>query len=364
MADSLTREVVETSRRVLDAELMVPTGMDPQPHLQRWKEIRPHLEELGWFDLLGTPETGGLGLPPAVAVRLLRLAGQHLVPGPVVDSVLTVPWLLSQPGVPVGVLEGFRLSVATVDPCADLGRTIEVRDGRIRGTARCVLGAGDAEALLVHVLDHDTERLVVLPTAHPDVHVEPLRGADPCQPVGHVELDCAVGEMQLVCSTEEDLPVRLRAWRRVGSAAYLAGIAERVLSFGVEHALQREQFGRRIGTFQAVQHLLADVAVIAQSLANLVDFSAQELPVVGGREAVLVGAAAKARAGSEAVLACETVLQVLGGIGFTVEHPLHHYLKRAISLAAQHGSPAELNLLAGRMVLAQRQESPGVVRVP
>lgn len=98
---------------------------------------------------------------------------------------------------------------------------------------------------------------------------------------------------------------------------------------------------------------MADVAVIAQSLANLIDFASTEVSAVDEHEVVLTAVTAKARASTEAVLACETVLQVLGGIGFTVEHPLHHYFKRALSLAAWHGSSAELHLLAGRLVLAQ-----------
>lgn len=360
MTDSLTAELIEASRRVLDAELPPPTGMEAQPHIHRWSEIRPHLETLGWFDLLGRSAAGGLGLSPALAARLIRLAGSYLVPGPLIETVLTVPWLLTQPSVSAGMLNDLRHSVAIVDTCRDLPgndgrRSVQLRYDRIHGTARCVLGALSTDALLVHVTDGDTERLVVVSSTHPGVHVEPLRSADPCQSVGHVEFDCDVGDEQVIRSPDDLLPMRLRAWTRLGDAAFLAGISERVLTFGVDHALNREQFGRRIGSFQAVQHLLADVAVSARSLANLVDFTSEELSGAGEHEAVVIAATAKARAGTEAVLACETVLQVLGGMGFTVEHPLHHYFKRALSLAARHGSPAELHLLAGRLVLAQSQ---------
>lgn len=354
--DSLTADLVEGSTRVLEAELPSPAGLETQPLIDRWSELRKHLEALGWFDLLGSPESGGLGLCPALAVRLLRLSGSYLVPGPVIESLLTVPWLRTQARLYDGPLGDPRLSVATVDPCPDLpgGDALQLVEGRIRGTARCVLGALDADALLVHANDGDVERLFAVPTAHPGVHVQPLRSADPCQSVGHVTFDCGVGEEHLI-SGADDLPAALRAWTRLGSAAYLAGISERVLTLGVDHARRREQFGRPIGGFQAIQHLLADVAVIARSLANLVDFAAEELVAADAHETALIAVTAKARAGTEAVVACETVLQVLGGMGFTVEHPLHHYFKRALSLAARDGSPAELNLLAGRMVLAQRR---------
>lgn len=356
MTDSLTTELLEASGRVLDAELPTPVGMDAEPHLHRWDEVRKHLEALGWLDLLGDPAAGGLGLSPALAARLVRLAGSHLVPGPLIETVLTVPWLLTQPGVYGGMLADHRLSIATVDPCRDLDASpsIQLQQGALHGAAGCVLGAGAADAYLVHAQDGETDQLLVVPASHPGVDVEPLRGADPCQSVGNVTFDCVVGDEHLIRPSDDLLPTRLRAWTRLGDAAYLAGISERVLSFGADYALTREQFGRPIGSFQAVQHLLADVAVIARSLANLVDFASTELAVADEHEAVMLAATAKARASSEAVLACETVLQVLGGIGFTVEHPLHHYLKRALSLAARHGSPAELHLLAGRLVLAPR----------
>jgi len=357
VTDSLITELVEASERVLDAKLPPPTGFDAQPHIQRWSEIQSHLESLGWFDLLGAPATDGLGLSPALPVRLVRLAGSHLVPGPLIETVLTVPWLRTQPGGYGGMLADDRRSVVIVDPCRDLpgSQLLQLRHGRLHGTARCVLGAGATDSLLVIAYDGENGQLIVVPSAQAGVHVEPMRGADPCQPVGHVILDCEVADEQVIRFPDGLMPMRLRAWTRLGDAAYLAGISERVLSFGVDYALTREQFGRRIGSFQAVQHLLADVAVSARSLANLVDFACAELLVADEREAVMIAAAAKARASTEAVVACETVLQVLGGIGFTVEHPLHHYLKRALSLAARHGSAAQLHLLTGRLVLAQSQ---------
>ena len=358
MTDPLTAELVETSRRVLDSELPRPSGLEPEPRIRLWDELRPRLEELGWFDLLGAAGAGGLGLPPAVAVRLVRLAGSHLVPGPVIEAVLTVPWLLARPGLRADLLHVHRLNVITLDPCPDLvgsgdSPTVELASGRLRGRVGCVVGATAGTAFLVDARQGASERLVLVPGAHPGVQVESLRGIDPCQPVGDVHFDCEVGEEHVIGSADELLPARLRAWARLGDAAFLAGICERVLIFGVEHALVREQFGRRIGSFQAVQHLLADVAVLARSLATFVDVASEELDGVDAEEAALVTLSANAQASAGAVLACETVLQVLGGIGFTVEHPLHHYFKRALSLAARHGSPDDLRLAAGRLVLAR-----------
>ena len=83
MTETLTHtELVEASRNVLDAELPAPTGLETRPLIERRKKLHPHLESLGWFDLLFDPEQGGLGLPPSFAARLIRLAGSYLAPGP------------------------------------------------------------------------------------------------------------------------------------------------------------------------------------------------------------------------------------------------------------------------------------------
>lgn len=363
MTETLTHtELVEASRNVLDAELQAPTGLETRPLIERRKRLHPHLKSLGWFDLLFDPEQGGLGLPPSFAARLIRLAGAYLAPGPLVEQVLTVPWLLTNPAVRSSMLNEFRgLAVVTVDPCRDLvadngdRSPIELVGRKLHGRARCVLGVVDGDALLVHVMDGDAERLVMLPASEPGLHVEPLRGTDPCQSVGDVAFECDISDEQVIGSEDDLLPIRLRAWSRLGAGEYLAGITERVLTFGADYAREREQFGRKIGSFQAIQHMLADLAVSARSLGNLMDLASTELSVVDDDERIMIAVTAKARASTEAVFACETVLQVLGGIGYTVDHPLHHYFKRALSLAAQQGSPAELHLLAGRLLLAQNR---------
>jgi alkylation response protein AidB-like acyl-CoA dehydrogenase len=91
-----------------------------------------------------------------------------------------------------------------------------------------------------------------------------------------------------------------------------AGIARRALELGVEHAKSREQFGRPIGVYQAVSHPLADTYVDTELARSI------------------------------AVAACERAIQVLGGIGFTWEHVLHRYYKRALWIQARGGYPREL----------------------
>ena len=119
-----------------------------------------------------------------------------------------------------------------------------------------------------------------------------------------------------------------------------AGIASRALELGVEHAKTREQFGRPIGVYQAVSHPLATTYVESELARSLAYWAAwcvaehdEQLPVAA--------AAAKSFAGDVAVAACERAIQVLGGIGFTWEHALHTYYKRALWIQAYGGYSRE-----------------------
>lgn len=115
-----------------------------------------------------------------------------------------------------------------------------------------------------------------------------------------------------------------------------AGIAQRALEIAVEHAQTREQFGRPIGAYQAVAHPLADTYVESELARSLAYWAAWCVAENDSQSAVAC-AAAKSYAGDVAVAACEQAIQTLGGIGFTWEHPLHRYYKRALWIQAHDG---------------------------
>jgi hypothetical protein len=107
------------------------------------------------------------------------------------------------------------------------------------------------------------------------------------------------------------------------------GIAQKALELAVEHAQNREQFGRKIGVYQAVSHRIADTYVeteLARSLAYWAAWCVAE----EDEQAPVAVAAAKSYCGDAAVAACERSIQVHGGMGFTWEHVLHRYYKRAL----------------------------------
>jgi alkylation response protein AidB-like acyl-CoA dehydrogenase len=126
--------------------------------------------------------------------------------------------------------------------------------------------------------------------------------------------------------------------RLAALALEAVGIAQKALELGVEHAKSRHQFGRPIGVYQAVSHKLADTYVeteLARSLAYWAAWCVAEQD----EQAQTALAAAKSYCSDVAVAACERSIQIHGGIGFTWEHVLHRYYKRALEIQAFGGYP-------------------------
>jgi hypothetical protein len=132
-----------------------------------------------------------------------------------------------------------------------------------------------------------------------------------------------------------------RAQQLVAHALEAVGIGSRAVEMAVSYIGEREQFGKKIGTYQAVSHPVVD-AYVAVELARSLAYWAALCVSTGDRQADVACAAANAQATEAAVRACETSIQVHGGIGFTFEHPLHRYYKRALELESALGFGREL----------------------
>ena len=130
---------------------------------------------------------------------------------------------------------------------------------------------------------------------------------------------------------------------RAAAAAEALGVAQRALDLGVEHAKTRVQFGKPIGTYQAVSHPLAQTYTDVELARSLVYWAAWCVAEDEER-APMAAASAKAFATEAAVAACERSIQVHGGVGFTWEHPLHRFYKRALWLEGFGRRPADLRL--------------------
>lgn len=142
------------------------------------------------------------------------------------------------------------------------------------------------------------------------------------------------------------LPATALAEGRWALGWWLVGTSRAMLSLARQHALDRVQFGRHISSFQAIRHRLAETLVAIEGAeATLHVATPQDDP--DGLAALL----AKAAAGQAALTTARHCQQVLGGIGFTAEHQLHHHVKRTLILDSLLGSARELTREAGKTLL-------------
>ena len=303
------REIRRTARDFLASRYPLETvrkvALDgaPDPH---WDEIA----ELGWPDIaeLGTVE---------LAV-LAEQVGYALAPTP-----LTATWAakLLHPE-----LEGRGTVAMWEEGNADPDRATLRAEGGLTGTKIAVPHADVADVLVVTA--KGGRHFAVDPSA---ATIEPARALDSTRPLFTVRLDGASGTEL----TETDFD---HAWHAIAvmAAAESVGVAARVTAMAVDYAKDRKQFGRPIGVNQAVSHACAQMYLQTEAARNVTLWAAWALDH-DPDEARLATYSAKAYASDAAVDVCRSALQVHGGIGFTWEHDLHLFLKRAEANAHAYG---------------------------
>ena len=261
------------------------------------------LAELGWLGVSVPEELGGAGLTFVEEALIHEELGYALYDGP------------------------FLATVALALPALEPAEQHEVATGAQRWSAEVgglVPEWGRIDAVL-------TENGAI---ARPEG--EPLESIDPTRPLGRL----ATASNNLLLSTRGQAAL----------AAEAVGVAQWALDAAVDYAKTREQFGKPIGTYQAVSHPLANTYAETELARSLAYWSAWCV-AEDDPQAPLAAAAAKAYASEAAVRACERAIQVHGGIGFTWEHPLHRYYKRALWIEAFGGRPHELRReIAERLV--------------
>jgi alkylation response protein AidB-like acyl-CoA dehydrogenase len=249
------------------------------------------LRELGWLGVSVPEERGGGGLSFVDEAILFEEAGRVLYPGPFLTTAVVLPAL------PAVDEQAWSVELDGLVPHLDTVDRVLTEDGT------AVEATGET-----------------LPTV------------DETRPLGRL-----VSDRHKLDLEGEFEPVRLRLL--AGLAAEAVGVAQKALELGVEYVSQREQFGKKIGTYQAVSHPLADTYVeteLARSLAYWAAWCVAE----EDEQAPTAVAAAKSMSAETAVAACERSIQVHGGIGFTWEHVLHRYYKRAQWIDAFGGHAA------------------------
>ena len=268
------------------------------------------LVDLDVFRLAAPAASGGLGLGIVEAAVVYEVLGAHLVPGPLVWTALGaihIPGLAAGGALVGGHEEGDAAAPALLDYGQNLDMVIVLRKDGVFVIPREDLGPIEA----------------VAPT-------------DPLTPIARAR--------QLPRGTQvadRQVAAEMRHIGTVLASALLLGIADRALQAAVDYAGSRQQFGRPIGSFQAIKHLLADMYV-RTLLARSATYAAAA--IADDRESgdfVVAASAAKLVATDAAIRNAKTCIQVHGGMGFTWEMIPHYLLKRAWVLEYGFGSRAE-----------------------
>ena len=315
--------------RSLAAELLaerVPADM-PRAYLEGHGEataLWDELAELGWYGV-GLEPDDGFGVPGLCL--LSEQVGRRLAPTLLVDAAVT--------GRITGAACEEHLALAIID--LDGAETTAVVDGgrsRLSGTKIGVPHGRHAAAFGVTAMLEGEPAFFVVRASEVDVNEE--ESLDPTSASARVVFDEAAAE---VASADAEVIRRAFAVGSVATAAEAVGAASAALDLAIAYALEREQFGRPIGSFQAVQHILAEAHVLRESSWSSVLYAAgaldEELPEAD--EATMIAKAWVSRSAREVV---EAALQVLGGIGFTWEHDLHLFLRRVLACEQRFGDAA------------------------
>ncbi len=327
-------------------EARARTQMESEPRFDRkvWQRLGSELGVLG----LSVPEAdGGVGgtlVDQAIAVEEL---GAALATGPLFGTVfLAIPALVAASAGPdrddlLGALvEGTRTAAFAVpdragafDPTAITVTGTE----RLTGRVERVVDADAADELLVAATGPGGVALYAVDVNGPGVHRIPLVTLDLTRPQATIELSDAPA--RLLAGPDEADRVITHALQ-VGStllAAEQIGAAAHLLNLAVEYAKSRLQFGRPIGSFQAVKHRLAEGMVDLEH-ARSATYHAVWALSDGSDDPALSAAIAQALASAAFSRIATDTIQVHGGIGFTREHQAHLYFKRATTDAALLGS--------------------------
>jgi alkylation response protein AidB-like acyl-CoA dehydrogenase len=285
-----------------------------------WRVPYGRLAELGIFGVALAEDHGGADGTVADLAAMVDEAAAALVPGPVVTTALAT---LVLSGSHAELLEalatGERTAGITLD--ADL----EYADGRASGSAPFVLGADGSSVLLLPAGDS----WLLVDAAADGVLIEPLKATDFSRPLARVVLENASAEvLEVTAQRVVDLAATLLA-------AEAAGLARWLLNTATEYAKVREQFGKPIGSFQAIKHMCAEMLLRSEQASVAAADGARAASDPDADEAQLsIAAALAASVGIEAATAnAKDCIQVLGGIGITWEHDAHLYLRRAYGIA-------------------------------
>ena len=303
-------------------------GAGPEAFADTWRA----LAQLGVVAIAVPEALGGAGGTLVDLACALEACATGMVPGPLLSTAVAATVLAPHAtsdspssGAVAELVTGIADGSVTVALAPALSPLVVGAAGQVSGDVPVLWGAGATSHLLVGAAVGDSEQWFVLDAAAPGVTVDVAAPMDLSRSTGTASLDSVppVAVLSPGAARVRDVAVTL-------AAAEAAGVARWALTTAVDHAKVREQFGRTIGSFQAVKHLCAEMlersesaTAVAWDAAGAYDESPEQL----GFAAAVAGSVAL----DAAVENAKDCIQVLGGIGFTWEHDAHLYLRRALA---------------------------------
>ncbi|OGK80393.1 MAG: hypothetical protein A2X52_20500 [Candidatus Rokubacteria bacterium GWC2_70_16] len=330
----------EKVRRLMEA----PEGMEPA--------LWARLAEQGWLGLISPEEFGGMGLGFVDLVVLMEEMGRAVVPGPYFSTVVLGGLAILEAGAAAQkkewlpkIAEGERrATLAWMEPSAMLGpegvTLAASRDGDrflLSGTKLFVHDAHTADAIVVAARTSSGKTaeegitLFLLPKGTAGLAVTLLPTMDQTRKLCEVTLTgVSVGAEAVMGEVGGGWPPLARVLDRatVALCAEMCGGAQKVLEMTVEYAKIRQTFGRPIGSYQGVKHKAADMLVDVENSKSITYYAAWAMDE-GVPEGPLAVSMAKAYVSDAYRRVAAAGIQLHGGIGFTWEHDLHLYFKRA-----------------------------------
>jgi alkylation response protein AidB-like acyl-CoA dehydrogenase len=287
------------------------------------------LAEMGVVGMLAPEGVGGLELGEVELTAVLVEAGRAAAPAPLTDvAMVAVPAIRdhAQTDDAESILTRICAGTATIAVGLGGGQIVDARPA-----AAYLLEAPDG----LHLVDPDV------------VELDPVTSVDGSRRLARCSW---VPSPATAMSGGPAAALDARARGAVGTAAELCGLADTMIAMTVAYTSQRQQFGVPVGSFQAVKHRLADALVGVEFAKPLVWRAAVSLSV-GDVDAPLHASMAKSAASDAAEGAAAAALQCHGAIGYTVEHDLHLFMKRAWALSRRYGdSRSHRREVAGRLL--------------
>jgi alkylation response protein AidB-like acyl-CoA dehydrogenase len=331
-----TEDALRDSVRQLLAERCPPESVAraydpvPQDFSGVWRTLAA---ELGVAGLLVPESLGGAGAGAREAAVVMEEVGRAVAPVPFLSSAVLATVALLRAGdtetassLALGELTAalvVPLSTAPGDPVAG----VSVGANGLTGTVGSVAGAAEADLLVVPVAGPGGLELHTVSRSAAGVQVAPSLALDMTRPLASVRFSGAASAR--VGPAEAAVAEALQT-----AAALLAseqlGVAQWCFDTTLAYAKQRKQFGRAIGSYQAIKHRLADLWFEVGSATAAARYAADTC-ARGAEDAGIAAAIAQAYCSGIAVHAAEECVQLHGGIGMTWEYPAHLYLKRAKS---------------------------------